>query len=397
MLLTNILIFILSAILSARGIKSIIRISHKKHLFDEPTEARKLHKSKTPNLGGAAIIGACMIVSSLLPMVNGIKDISYLATASMCILILGITDDLEGVKPIHKLIVQLVISLMLSIVADIRINSLYGIFGVNEIGYTASIMLTALFIISVINSINLIDGINWLAGSISLLICGVYAFFFHLSGDAGYGLLAISVAGSICGFLWYNKTPARIFMGDTGSLFLGLAVAIFSIRFLELHRDATVAMNNSVITNAPVIVMALLIVPAYDTIRIFLLRLSQKKSPFKADRNHLHHLLVDELGLGHIHTSIILVITTGFIFTIATSLKGVGLELPIYIILVMAGSLNMLLIFAIRMKRRNQKKSYQHSMDIKAKFPPPFPHVSKIANTTIISRQTESLKEIAES
>jgi UDP-N-acetylmuramyl pentapeptide phosphotransferase/UDP-N-acetylglucosamine-1-phosphate transferase len=157
----------------------------------------------------------------------------------------------------------------------------------------------------IINAFNLIDGINGLSGSISTLIALVFGTWFLLVDHLEMAVVAMALAGSVIAFLKYNITPAKIFMGDTGSLLVGLICAILALQFIELHNvleDSPYAVKA-----VPAVAIGILILPLFDTLRVFLTRILRGKSPMTADRNHIHHLLID-CGLSHMQATLLLVV-----------------------------------------------------------------------------------------
>jgi UDP-N-acetylmuramyl pentapeptide phosphotransferase/UDP-N-acetylglucosamine-1-phosphate transferase len=169
--------------------------------------------------------------------------------------------------------------------------------------------------IVIVNAINLIDGVDGLAGGVGLVSSIGFAYWFYLTGDAPLTLLALALGGSLLGFLVFNFNPARIFMGDSGSLLIGAVLCVLAIKLIEFPKDR---MPEVVIgVSKPVVAMALLAYPLVDTLRIFTYRALQGRSPFSADKNHIHHKLM-RLGLGHKKT--VLVIYGYSIFMIALTL-----------------------------------------------------------------------------
>jgi UDP-GlcNAc:undecaprenyl-phosphate/decaprenyl-phosphate GlcNAc-1-phosphate transferase len=306
MIINCIIILLASFLIVCFAIKKIIYIAHQKHLFDEPVEDRKVHLTRTPNLGGVAIFSVFLLIGSIFIPVNSVSNINYLIAAAVILFALGLTDDLVGIDPLKKLAAQIVVALLATSMAHVRFESLYGIFGIHQLPYWPSIFLSTFFILFLMNAVNLIDGINALAGGICLLCCLTFSYFFWQLNAVGFLYLSISMSGCLASFLLFNITPAKIFMGDTGSLFLGFILAIFSIQFLELSAADHVLAKTTSAISAPAIVLALLIVPIFDTVRVFTIRLANKKSPFNADRNHIHHLLLD-LKLSHLQATCILV------------------------------------------------------------------------------------------
>lgn len=215
------------------------------------------------------------------------------------IFLLGILDDLLPISPGKKFAGQILVAIILSSKAGIAITSFYGLFGIHELSPVASFALTIITIVGIINAFNLIDGINGLAGSIGFLSCILFGTWFYLVGITSLAVVAFSLAGAIVGFLRFNFTPAKIFMGDTGSLLVGTVCAILGISFIENNYKLPEE-NPFVFGAAPGIALAVLFLPIYDTFSVFLRRILRGRSPFSADKTHIHHQM---LGLGHNHTS----------------------------------------------------------------------------------------------
>jgi UDP-N-acetylmuramyl pentapeptide phosphotransferase/UDP-N-acetylglucosamine-1-phosphate transferase len=357
MSLLILLLFPVTCALVGYSIRKIIYISEKKHLFDEPTETRKIHLTKTPNLGGVAIFATMIFVSCLfLPSLH-VEGIRYICACSILLFFLGVTDDLVGIDPFKKMMAQVIVALLLTIPGDIRIT---GFPGLGELPYTVSVAFSVLFILLVINAFNLIDGINCLAGGIGLLNCIVFAFLFWHMHQEGYFFLCVSLAGCLTGFLLFNRTPARIFMGDTGSLFLGFLIAVLAIRFIGLNASpATRVITGVSGASGMTAVLALLMIPIYDTLRVFFLRIRRGKSPFTADKNHIHHLLL-ELRLSHMQaTGILLLVNAAtLLFAFATGELPLLFQLLIIISFVMV--MNRILVKAVVRQRSVLKKQEEY-------------------------------------
>jgi len=243
-------------------------------------------------------------VTLLLIPAGELHQIRYVLAALAIIFLVGARDDLDPLTPSSKLIGQLFGVALLIFFAGIRLTSLHGLFGIYELPEIPSIILTATVFIFLINSFNLIDGIDALCGSI------------NLAGDIPFALLALTSAGGTLAFLRYNISPSKIFMGDTGSLVLGTICTVMVIRFME---TANVAPYVS-ITSVSTIAIGLLILPAFDTIRVFALRIWQGRSPFEPDKTHLHHMLL-QTGLTHIQSSLVLLITAVCFFLMSLQLQ----------------------------------------------------------------------------
>ena len=308
-----ILAFITAFALSYIAIPSIISIAKKKHLFDEPGD-RHSHTVSTPSLGGIAIFAGTLFSIIMWTPFKYFGNLQYILCSFIIIFLVGAKDDIDPISPKKKLLAELFAASILFYKANVRLTSLYGIFGIYEIPYYISVFLTILTIIVIINAFNLIDGINGLSGTIGVLISVIFGYWFYLVDHLELSLVAFSLAGATVAFLKYNITPAQIFMGDTGSLLLGLVSSILAIKFIELNN--TIGNSPYVIEAAPAVVIGIMILPLFDTLRVFILRAIKGKSPFLPDRSHIHHLLIDS-GLTHMQsTGVLLVVNVLFIFMV---------------------------------------------------------------------------------
>jgi UDP-N-acetylmuramyl pentapeptide phosphotransferase/UDP-N-acetylglucosamine-1-phosphate transferase len=213
---------------------------------------------------------------------------------------------------------QLLAAALVVVGEDIRITSFYGLFGVTELNIWVSYILSVFTIVVITNAFNLIDGIDGLAGGLGVIISITFGLWFNLIDQVGWSIISFSLAGALIGFLVFNFNPAKIFMGDAGSLCTGFLLSIMAVQFIEFNRPEV--QNYYKITTAPVIAIAILVIPLFDTFRVFTIRLLKKKSPFSADRNHLHHMLL-KTGLGHKEVSLVLYIVNIIFVLIAFLLK----------------------------------------------------------------------------
>lgn len=310
---TLLLVFCSSLLLTTILVPAVIRTSFRKGLFDHPTESRKIHKRVIPNLGGIAIFGGFMFCQQLFIQSNILNPVNQLLMGGTILFMVGLKDDIVGVSPYKKFVAQFGASIVLAVIGDIRIANLQGLFGFYELDYVFSISLTVFAMVGIINSFNLIDGIDGLAGLLGLIIFGCYSFLFFYAGETGWAYLCLSFAGALAGFLVYNKAPASIFMGDSGSLFTGYFVAVATFQLMNTVSISGISTPLGEVTSANGIAMAALIVPLFDTCRVFILRVLNSRSPFEADCNHIHHRLL-QVGLSHTKTALLLSgITLGFL------------------------------------------------------------------------------------
>lgn len=295
MLYFCILSFVWAFLISVFAIPSIIYVAHVKKLLDEPNK-RTIHEMLTPRLGGLAIFAGFM---SALTIFGELKyGVQEVLAGCIVIFFIGLKDDIVSVSAFKKFFVQILATGIVMFMADIRITSFQGVFGLYELDNGFSYLFTFLVIIGITNAVNLIDGLDGLAGSIVLIAATVFGIFFFFYGGtlySPYAYVASCLIGGILGFLRYNFHKAIIFMGDTGSLVCGFLIAVLAIQFVQL----------SPVQNTPAMTIAVLFIPIVDTIRIFLLRILAGVSPFAPDKNHIHHRLVT-IGCSHLTAVMIL-------------------------------------------------------------------------------------------
>ena len=282
-----------SFIITFLAIPAIMRVAKEKKLYDLP-DARKLHTRPIASLGGVGIfIG--LFLSALLTITRDNNEFQFFFASALVIFFLGLKDDILILSARKKFLGQLAATAILVHLADIRIESMHGFLGVGKLPDPVGIALSYITIIVVVNAYNLIDGVDGLAGSLGLLTTSIFGVYFFMAGLPLYSLVAFAMTGSLLAFLIFNFHPARIFMGDSGSLLLGLVNAILVIKFITVA-DST--MGSMPITSSVAIGFSILIVPLLDTLRVFSIRIARGRSPFSPDRNHIHHLLLDR-GLTH--------------------------------------------------------------------------------------------------
>ena len=306
------------------AIPPIIKVAKDKKLFDEPDE-RKVHKSVIPTLGGLGIFAGFIIATLMGVPAHMSNELQYFLAAAMVIFFLGIKDDILVLSPTKKFIGQLIAAGIIIKFGGIEINNLHGFLGIDQIPHIASYILTAFTVIVITNSFNLIDGVDGLAGSLGLLTSMVFGVYFFITGELMYSVMALSLAGTLVAFLIYNFSPAKIFMGDTGSLLIGLLNSIFAIKFMVVAANPESALP---LLSAPAIAFAILIVPLFDTLRVFSLRIINRRSPFSPDRNHIHHFLLD-LGLSQRMITVVCVTANIVFIGLAYVLRSQGTTMVI--------------------------------------------------------------------
>ncbi|GGE44193.1 UDP-N-acetylmuramyl pentapeptide phosphotransferase/UDP-N-acetylglucosamine-1-phosphate transferase [Pedobacter psychrotolerans] len=284
-------IFLLSLLLVIFSIPSIIHASLKYKLFDVSDLHRKSHAENISRLGGLSIVSSFTICTLLFSAFISFKEANFLIVSCIILAGLGLKDDVYGTNTSTKFLLQLIVASILVFFGDFRLTSLYGVLGINEINYLGGGVFSIILIIFLNNAFNLIDGIDGLAGTIGILASLSFGVCFAIMHQLPYAFIAFALAGAIAGFLKYNWFPAKIFMGDTGALIIGLTTAALAIKFIELNKFT--GTNTPAFYSAPAIAVSILIVPIFDSLRIFTVRILKKRSPFLGDRNHIHHRLED--------------------------------------------------------------------------------------------------------
>jgi UDP-GlcNAc:undecaprenyl-phosphate/decaprenyl-phosphate GlcNAc-1-phosphate transferase len=274
-------------------IPKIIKFAEAKKLFDVP-DLRKVHATPIPSLGGIGIFIGFMISLMLMGNSSSTPNFQYILLSFLIIFFVGVKDDIMGLSPQKKFFGQLLVSLLLIFKGELLLTNMHGFLGINSLYGVISNLLTIFTIVLIMNAYNLIDGIDGLATTISIITSSVFAWFFYANNDTFYATLGFTFSASLAAFLIFNYSPAKIFMGDTGSMLCGLVNAILVIHFIETANSTTIFS----VSSTPALGFGILIMPLLDTLRVFGIRILNGKSPFYPDRNHLHHILLDR-GLSH--------------------------------------------------------------------------------------------------
>ncbi len=323
--------FITSFIISFFAIPVIIKVADLKHLMDEPDQNRKLHKIKTPTLGGIALFAGTLFAFSSFNDYLKSPEINFMIPAIVLLFFAGIKDDILAISPLKKLAVQCVCAALVTILGNLRLTSLWGMFGINEIPIVAGSAITFLLIVALINAYNLIDGVNGLAGGLGFIACMFFGTWFEMTHVQSLAILSFALAGSLLGFLYFNFKNAKIFMGDTGSMIIGFIISILLIKFVENNRIPGFEVSEYYIKAAPAVALSAVMVPLLDMTRVFFYRLLKRRSPFSADRSHIHHILLDS-GLSHIQTSSILYVVTIILILLSLQFHELrSLDLTLYL------------------------------------------------------------------
>ncbi len=280
------------------AIPKLIHFAHKLELLDNGGD-RASHRGSTPFFGGIAIFTG--VIFSLLFWAD-IENIQFILVSILIVFIVGLIDDLRQITAFKKLIGQIIATLILILLGDLQIDSMHGVLGVYDLPIWASLSFTIFVVIVITNGFNLIDGIDGLAGGIGLISSLSFGAIALIMEQNDMALIAFTLSGALVGFLKFNTFPARIFMGDTGSLVVGMILSVLAINCIKY---GLVTETHSLPHIGPLLAISLLAIPLFDSLRVFVVRALKRKGTLTAARDHLHHALLD-LDYGHKYTSLIL-------------------------------------------------------------------------------------------
>ena len=343
----TILGFVIAFTITYLGIPIIVKAAVNKGLFAE-TNRRSTHKKPVPVLGGVGLFAGFILSTTVVAGAYFKFELSYFITGLLLIFIVGVKDDLLGGTPHKKLIGQTLAALLICVLADIRISNLHGFIGIGHIPYFLSIILTVFVMLVMINGFNLIDGIDGLASGIGILVSFVLGCWFFISGNIACTVMCSALFGSLVSFFNYNvfSRKNKIFLGDTGSHIIGLVLGVLVVRFLQLEPSVK---GIAEIDPAIAFSVSLFILPLFDTLRVFSIRIAQGKSPFNGDRQHIHHRML-ELGFSHLQSSLILLSVNLVFIAICYLLQDLGNVVLILLQLTIATLLSYWLLALVKKK-----------------------------------------------
>lgn len=344
---------LLSAIISMYAVKKLIFITSQRRIFDIPDNIRKIHGGQIPSLGGIGIFAGYLIGASFFMYLEWY----YVIAASVILFFTGIYDDIMNMRPSKKLVAQVIASCVAVFLADIRITSLYGIGGIGELPYAVSTILSITACTFFINVFNFMDGIDGLACMLAVLYTAILAVVFAGMGDKNLTGIALSLMGASFGLFYYNTPPARIYMGDTGSMLLGFTIFTLAVACLGVYATGQGNPLMPFVHSSQalcILLLAVLFLPVYDAIRVFVLRVRKGISPLQADRAHIHYYLLDA-GLSHSGAVLVIALCNIALIAITWLLQDLN---PLVVLLVLALLMTgvMLAIAKVRTRVRTQQE-----------------------------------------
>ncbi len=298
------------------SVPCLIKIANVKQLTDSPI-ARSSHQMPTPTLGGVAIYAAVLLSITVWTKIQGTNQLQYVLGAMTLIFFTGLKDDMLVIAPRKKFAAQLFAAGIIVLGMDLSIDNFHGVLGIEGLATWFSTPFTLIVFVLIVNAYNLVDGIDGLASTLGIIAACFFGTWFAVAGNTNYAILAFSTAGALLAFIKYNfSVNQKIFLGDTGSLIIGMLCATMALQFIKLNDQAVGSSYH--FNNAFFIAIAVMGVAILDILRVFFLRIYRGQSPFQADRNHVHHLLVD-LNFSHKKATVLLGIGNALLILVAVN------------------------------------------------------------------------------
>ena len=321
----NIIFSLITAfVITYVAIPKVIFFAEKLRLLDE-AGIRASHKGSTPIFGGIAIFSG--IIFSLLFWAD-IENIQYLLVSILIVFFVGVIDDLLVLSPFKKIVGQVIATSIIIFLGDLKIDNMHGVLGIYDLPIWIGVLFTIFVVIVITNAFNLIDGVDGLAAGVGIISSFSFGIIAVLMEQSEMAIISFTLVGALLGFLKYNLYPAKIFMGDTGSLVVGMILSILAINSI---RYGLVTESIKLINKGPLLAIVLLAIPLFDSLRVFVVRIFKGKHPLSPGREHIHHTLLD-LGFGHKKTSFILYFSSISIIVFSYFLLDVNVNVGIGIL-----------------------------------------------------------------
>lgn len=352
-LIQIILSCITSLILSIFAMPKVIVLGRSLRLFDKPGR-RSSHQKEIPVAGGIVIFS--VVIFSLLVWgginIDGFSSdyvrMQYIFVSLLIVFFTGVIDDLVSLTPVKKLMGQLTSIAILIFFCDIKIDNFHGVLGLYEINSVFSYVFTCFVVIVITNGFNLIDGVDGLAAGVGIIASIGFGLISFMMGQYDMSIIAFSLIGSLLGFLKYNFHPAKIFMGDTGSLVVGMILSILAINLID---SGVVLEDVSFINKGPFLSILFLALPLFDSLRVFIARLLRKQHPLKPARDHIHHALLD-LDLDHGKTALLLYVFSLITINVFIYLVHINMSFSIFLLAVFMNTVLFLPFYILSRRKK---------------------------------------------
>lgn len=288
----------------------LVKIAKMKQIVDNPN-ARKLNKVPVPVLGGVGVFFGLMFGLGVAGYYVQNMEIQFeLIIAMMVMLYTGVGDDIMDISPTARFALQICTVCMMMFLCGIYIDNFHGLWNVYRLPVAVAVVLTLVSGVGIINSINLIDGVDGLCSGYGMFASLLFGICFVRMGDMSYAVLAFSMFGALIPFMMHNMFGAKykMFLGDGGSLVLGFICSLYVMRIIQSGSDHITGSTVS-------FTLAVLAIPVFDTLRVMTARMLKGRSPFSADKTHLHHMFIG-LGFSHVLTSVNILILNGLVVVV---------------------------------------------------------------------------------
>jgi UDP-N-acetylmuramyl pentapeptide phosphotransferase/UDP-N-acetylglucosamine-1-phosphate transferase len=348
--------FLMAFLITWRAIPTIVNVSQLTGLNGKSNH-RSSHKTSTPLFGGVAVFAGFILATVVIAGLGFVTELKYIIAGFIILFFIGLKDDIFIIDPKKKLVAQVLASLIVIILGDIRIENFHGFGGIYYISYIASVLFTLFVFIVITNGFNLIDGIDGLSSGVGIITSVTFGLWFWIAGHIPYVIFCFSLAGSLIAFFRFNvfSIKNKIFLGDTGALIIGLAMSIIVTRFLQFEMSAS---GQGIVNSTPTVAMGILIIPLFDTLRVFIIRVANGHSPFVGDRIHVHHRLLDLLD-SHAKATFIMLITNILFIVIVVTLRNIGDGGLLTIVLALATGLSYIPVYLLKTKKERINKGNQ--------------------------------------
>ena len=356
LLINSIVIFLVAFLTTYFIIPKIIWVVNSRDLIDKPNQ-RSSHIKSTPTMAGVSFFLAIIMVVFFTKQLDYDNIGVNLIVALTIIFIIGLKDDLVVSSPRAKIGGQVLAIVSIIITGAFHLTEFNNFLGITTVSLSITIPFTIFIMLAIINSYNLIDGIDGLASIIGIIVFSGYALVFFIIELDYYYLISLSFIGVLFAYLRYNLSSSKkIFMGDTGSLIIGFCIAFLTVKFmstdLTLDKKLPFLAENKII-----VILSIIFIPIFDTLRVIGIRLLNKKSPFYPDRNHIHHILIDS-GLKHYKASLFLALLNILLIGLVMFLSSYYNSFEMIIFMIVIFILFLILFYKL-------KKNLKYSNDFK--------------------------------
>ncbi|MDE5579161.1 MAG: undecaprenyl/decaprenyl-phosphate alpha-N-acetylglucosaminyl 1-phosphate transferase [Alistipes sp.] len=338
----------------------LVRLAYLKGIVDNP-DHRKLQRSPVPVLGGCAVFFGISLGMGIVSPFFDSSQLTMIIAAMTLMLYIGTMDDILSLSPAFRFVVEILCVVLLVVVGGYTIDDFHGLWGIGSIScWWGSLLLTVFAAVGIINAINLIDGVNGLSSGYCVMACLIFGSLFFIAGDLVMVLLAAVCVGALIPFFLHNVfgKSSRMFIGDGGTLVMGLVMSVFVIHTLDSKSLCGVFADRGF--GLIPFTLAVLAVPVFDTLRVMSARVRRHVSPFHPDKTHLHHLFID-LGFSHIGTtSCILSLNVSVVLCLwALYAAGVSVAGQLYAVVALGALVTFGLYYLVRWSERRNSRFYR--------------------------------------